>query len=63
MRNGGITDKYMRGFSGIPFYMSFTHPKEGASKVDFDSNFNPHLKHDSEYFGKLNALTKCIETN
>ena len=63
MRSGKMTADYMRGTAGLPFYMAYTNPAEGASKVAFDNYFNPHLKNDSSYFSKLNALTKCIERN
>ena len=51
----------MRGWTGLPFYMSITAPTDESTPIAFERNFNPDLKHDSEYFGNLNTFLKCVD--
>jgi hypothetical protein len=55
--------EFLRGVNGLPFYMAHTAPTEDSSAIAFERNFNPMLKHDSTYFGKLNEVISCVESN
>ena len=63
LQNGEFDNQFMRGLSGLPFYMAHTAPSDESSAIAFDRHFNPQLKHDSEYFRNLNAVLSCVERN
>ena len=55
--------EFLRGVNGLPFYMAHTAPTEDSSAIAFERNFNPDLRHDSEYFNNLNKFIGCVERN
>ena len=63
MRNGDIGASFMRSTPGFPFYMSHTAPTDDSSPIAFERNFNPDLRHDSEYFNKLHKFIGCVDKN
>ena len=63
LRNGEVSQTFLRTFAGLPFYMALTAPSEESSEIAFEKHFNPSLKYDSEYFKNLNSLIKCVENN
>ena len=63
LANQEITTEFMRSFQGLPFYMAKVAPSDESSGIAFERNFNPMLKHDSEYYGKLGAMIACVEKN
>ena len=63
MRNGEINTTFMRGAAGLPFYCTYTAPTEDSSPIAFERNFNPDLRHDSEYFNSLHRFLGCVEKN
>ena len=63
MRSGAISTTFMRGTSGLPFYVTHTAPTDESSPIAFERNFNPDLRHDSEYFNNLNKFIGCVERN
>ena len=58
-----IDKDFMSGVSGLAFYNAYTSAKEGSSPIAFERNFNPMLAHDSEYYGTVQNLIKCVEKN
>ena len=63
MQNGEFSNSFMRGANGLAFYMAHNAPTDESSPIAFERNFNPHLKHDSDYFQKLDQVIKCVERN
>ena len=63
MQEGKISNEFLRGVNGMPFYMSYTAPTAESSSIAFERNFNPMLKYDSEYFKNLEKFISCVEAN
>ena len=63
MRKGEISKEWMNTLNGLPFYCAHSADPEDEKASTFDKHFNPSLKHDSEYFGKLNEMIACVEKN
>ena len=63
MQKGEFSNAFLRGANGMAFYMAHTAPSEESSAISFERHFNPHLKHDSEYFKNLNEVLTCVERN
>ena len=63
MQSGGFSNSFLRGANGLAFYMAHTAPSDESSAIAFEKNFNPMLKHDSEYFKNLSAVISCVERN
>tara|TARA_B110001450_G_C17444984_1_gene409519 strand:- start:67 stop:540 length:474 start_codon:yes stop_codon:yes gene_type:complete len=63
MANQEFTNEFLRGTQGLPFYMAKVAPTDESSGIAFERNFNPMLKHDSEYYGKLGDMISCVERN
>ena len=63
MRSGAISTTFMRTFAGLPFYVAHTAPTDESSPIAFERNFNPDLRHDSEYFNSLHKFLGCVDRN
>ena len=63
MRKGDISKEWINSLIGLPFYCAHTADPEDPGASSFDKHFNPSLKHDSDYFNKLNSMIKCVEKN
>ena len=63
MQSGQVRKEFMRGVSGLAFYMSATAPTEESSAIAFERNFNPMLKYDSDYFGTVDKFLGCVDKN
>ena len=58
-----MTDSFLRGKYGMPFYTSTTAPTSESSPIAFEKNFNPMMKKDSAYFHSLSQAIGCVEKN
>ena len=63
MANQEFSVEFLRSYQGLPFYMAKVAPTDESSGIAFERNFNPMLKRDSEYFGKVGAMISCVEKN
>lgn len=63
LANKEFNTTFLRGANGLAFYMAHTEPSDESSAIAFERNFNPMLKHDSEYFNKLGNFISCVETH
>ena len=43
--------------------MAKVAPTDESSGIAFERNFNPMLKRDSAYYGKLGDMISCVEQN
>ena len=63
LANQEISTEFLRSLQGLPFYMAKVAPTDESSNIAFERNFNPMLKHDSPYHGKLGDMISCVERN
>ena len=63
LQTGQVKKEFLRGVSGLAFYMGHTAPTEESSPIAFERHFNPMLKRDSDYFGTVDKFLSCVEKN
>ena len=63
LANQEFSTDFLRSCQGLPFYMAKVAPTDESSGIAFERNFNPMLKHDSDYYNKLGAMVACVEKN
>ncbi len=61
LRNGEISEEFIKGVNGLPYFSTHIDASRAHSNISLENHFHPDLKHESEFYGSLDRLVKCVE--